>query len=196
MDDIATNRDLYRFIADLLKRRSGSGITLASYLWNLRQLGHAQCSRLALPLTEFARLLEAAFEAAGSGDTPAPATAEGYADWETRIDAQIRDLHEMHQAGTLASEYRYFGVNAPSGARWYNFDPLTYIECAAAGTFGGWQEGDDTGRAHVPGPVAVLDASGAITTMDPRDIDDPVVEVPEITWRQFVEFLEAGQWYE
>ena len=199
MDDLATNRDLYCFIADLVKRRAGSSITLDCYLANLRQLGRARCSRPALSHAEFARLLEAAFESPGPGDSsvsPVLAAPDGYAGWETRLDEQIRDLHEMRDAGTLASEYRYFGVNAPSGARWYNFDPFTYIECAAAGTFGGWQEGDDTGRAHVPGPVAVLDASGAITTMDPRDIEDPVVDVSEITWRQFVEFLEAGQWYE
>lgn len=48
----------------------------------------------------------------------------------------------------------------------------------------------------VPGPVAVPDASGAITSMDPREIDDPVVVVPQITWEMFVDFLNAGQWYE
>jgi hypothetical protein len=48
----------------------------------------------------------------------------------------------------------------------------------------------------VPGPVAVLDASGAITSVDPRDIDDPVVALPQITWEMFVDFLDAGQWYE
>lgn len=196
MNDIATNRDLYCFIADLVKRRSGSSIALDAYLANLQQLGRARRSLPALSLTEFAGLLEAAFESPGPGDSLASTVADGYADWETRIGEQIRDLHEMRHAGTLANEYRFFGVNAPSGARWYNFDPFAYIECAAAGTFGGWQEGDDTGRAYVPGPVAVLDASGAMTTMDPRDIEDPVVALPEITWQELVEFLEAGQSYE
>jgi len=32
-----------------------------------------------------------------------------------------------------------------------------------AGTFGGWEEGDDTGRCYVPGKVAVLDATGGMT---------------------------------
>lgn len=196
MHEITTNRDLYCFIADLVKRRSGSSITLDSYLANLQQLGRARCSLPVLPLAEFASLLEAAFESPGPGDSSVSAVADGYADWETRIGEQIRDLHEMRHSGALANEYRYFGVNAPSGARWYNFDPLTYIECAAAGTFGGWQEGDDTGRAYVPGPVAVLDASGAMTTMDPRDIEDPVVTLPGITWQELVEFLDAGQSYE
>ena len=48
----------------------------------------------------------------------------------------------------------------------------------------------------VPGPVAVLDASGAVTSMAPSDIDAPVVELPEITWEAFIDFLNAGQWYE
>lgn len=29
-----------------------------------------------------------------------------------------------------------------------------------------------------------------------RDIDDRVVALPQITWEMFVEFLDAGQWYE
>lgn len=55
---------------------------------------------------------------------------------------------------------------------------------------------DDTGRVFVPGPVAVLDASGRATTMDPHAIEEPVVELPEVTWAAFVDFLEAGQMYE
>ena len=109
---------------------------------------------------------------------------------------QICDLDEMRQAGTLDNEYRYFGVDATRGGRWYNFDPCTYLECAAAGTFGGWAEGDDTGRSYAPGPVAVVDASGAITSVDPRDIDDPAFALPQITWEMFIDFLDAGQWYE
>jgi hypothetical protein len=65
-----------------------------------------------------------------------------------------------------------------------------------AGTFGGWREGDDTGRSYVPGEVAVFDASGKLTTADPRDLDNPVVKLPEITWEMFVAFLNAGQFYE
>jgi hypothetical protein len=32
--------------------------------------------------------------------------------------------------------------------------------------------------------------------MDPRDIDDPIVALPQITWEMFVDFLDAGQSYE
>ena len=102
----------------------------------------------------------------------------------------------MADAGTFANEYRYFGVDAPSGLRWYNFDPCTYLECAVAGTYGGWESGDDTGRDYVPGPVAALNDEGKIVSRDPREIEDPIIVVNQITWDDFSEFLRAGQWYE
>lgn len=196
MADVATNRDLYCFIAELVKQRVECFCTLQSYLENLRRLGHNLRAREAVSPVEFAELLRAAFAPATSTSETGSAAATGYVAWEKRIGEQIRDLDEMRRARTLDSEYRCFGVDAPRGGRWYNFDPCSYLECAAAGTFGGWREGDETGRSYVPGPVAVLDASGAISSMDPRDIDDPVVVLPQITWEMFVDFLEAGQWYE
>jgi hypothetical protein len=196
MAEVMTNRDLYCFVAGLVKERSECSGTLQSYLENLRRLGRSLRDREAVSLQEFAELLRAAFNPELSTAEPSLTVTDGYIAWEKRITDQIRDLDEMRQAGTLDNEYRYFGVDAPRGGRWYNFDPCTYLECAAAGTFGGWQESDDTGRSYVPGPVAVLDPSGAITSVDPRDIDDPVVALPQITWEMFVEFLDAGQWYE
>jgi hypothetical protein len=207
MDEIATNRDLYRFIAQVMKRGAEHMITLEVYLSNLQRLARVHGRAPTLTPAEVARLLEGAFDStASTGSTtepaePGPEAAEGYAEWEARLDEQIRDLREMDAAGTLADEHRYFGVDAPSGARWYNFDPCTFIECAAAGTFGGWQEGDDTGRALVPGPVAVLDEAGELRTMelrtmDPREIEEPVVELQGFSWRELVGFLGAGQAYE
>jgi len=196
MGDVATNRDLYCFIAELVKQRAECHCALQSYLENLRRLGYNLRAREAVSPEEFAEVLRAAFAPAPGASEAGPAATNGYVAWEKRIGEQIRDLGDMRQSGTLDNEYRYFGLDAPRGGRWYNFDPCTYLECAAAGTFGGWQEGDDTGRSYVPGPVAVLDASGAIASMDPRDIDDPVVVLPQITWEMFVDFLNAGQWYE
>jgi len=196
MAEVATNRDLYCFIAALVMERAECRCTLQSYLENLRRLGHNLRAREVVSPDELAGLLRAAFEPATRAAEPALAATDGYVAWEKRIGEQICDLDEMRRERTLDNEYRYFGVDAPRGGRWYNFDPCTYLECAAAGTFGGWQEGDDTGRSYVPGPVAVLDASGAITSMDPRDLDDPVVVLPQISWEVFVDFLNAGQWYE
>jgi hypothetical protein len=102
----------------------------------------------------------------------------------------------MEEAGTLANDLRYFGVHAPRGLCWFNFDPLTFLECAVAGTFNGWRSGDPTGRDYVPGPVAVVDDAGRITSADPRSLDEPTVEVGPISWDTFAAFLASGQWYE
>jgi hypothetical protein len=45
-------------------------------------------------------------------------------------------------------------------------------------------------------PVAVLDDSGKLTSVDPQDAPNPVVTVLEITWDDFRDFLEYGQSYE
>lgn len=196
MAEITTNRDLYRFIAALVKQQADGFPTLQIYLERLGRLARQWCDRAALLPSEFAQLLDAAF-APGLGETePKGNPTAGYLAWEQRIAEQVRDLRETKAAGTLENQYRYFGVAAPRGAYWFNFDPGTYLECAAAGTFGGWREGDDTGRTYVPGEVAVLDASGQLTTADPRDLESPVVQLPEITWEMFVDFLNAGQFYE
>ncbi len=196
MPEMRTNRDLYCFFADLVKQRAECRLTLQEYLANLRRLCHQHRQLDALPLANFAELLQAAFEPAPSSAESAASASHDYLAWEARITEQILDLGEMKEAGTLANEHRYLGLDAPRGGRWYNFDPCTYLECAAEGTFGGWQHGDDTGRCYVPGPVAVLDASGAMTSMDPRDLDETVVELAEISWGMFVDFLDAGQSYE
>jgi len=196
MAEIATNRDLYRFIAALLKQPEEGRLSLRQYLENLRQLGDQLRGHDAIPMQAFADLLRAAFEPGLCAAESGASASDGYLAWKRRITEQIRDLGEMQEAGTLDNEYRSFGMDAPRGGRWFNFDPCTYLECAVAGTFGGWQEGDATGRSYVSGPVAILDPTGAITALDPRNIDEPVVEVPRISWKMFVDFLNAGQWYE
>ncbi|HET9959996.1 MAG TPA: hypothetical protein VFQ61_36135 [Polyangiaceae bacterium] len=193
---MATNRDLYTFIAGLVQSRTACGLALQEYLENLRRLGARLRDREAISLDEFEELLRSAFEPGPNADESHATPTPGYLAWEQRIAYQIRDLEEMRLAGTLENEHRYFGVDAPRGARWYNFEPCTYLECAAAGSFGGWQEGDSTDRSYVPGPVAVLDAAGVITSVDPRDLENPVAELTQITWEMFLDFLDSGQCYE
>ena len=64
-----------------------------------------------------------------------------------------------------------------------------------AGTFGGWRA-EDAGRTLVSDSVAVLGADGRITAMDPADLPNPVIALPEISWTEFTDFLQSGQWYE
>lgn len=46
---------------------------------------------------------------------------------------QINELDCMEKdESLLRNKMSYFGVDSPNGNRWYNFDPLTYLECASS----------------------------------------------------------------
>lgn len=196
MAELENNRDLYQFISGLVRQRGKTQPTLAVYLENLRQLAQVWRGQEVLRPSDFVELLALAFESAPPLPPDLGPASQAFLRWDQRLGQQLLDLQQMKEAGILDDEHRYFGVDAPSGRRWYNFDPATFLECAVAGTFGGWQEGDDTGRTYVPGPVAVLDAAGSLSTADPRELDEPVVTIHEICWEAFEAFLEAGQTYE
>lgn len=203
-DQLRTNRDFYLFVADLGEKYARSERSLEDYLKVLLRLGGPHRELAGLALSSFAGLLEGALHGEPPPFDPlwpqqyqrGKRDLGGYDRWERTIVDQIVDLHEMEQAGTFANDLRYFGIDSPRGSRWYNFDPLTFLECAVAGTFDGWRSGDPTGREFVPGRVAVLDEAGRITSADPRDLDEPLFEIESVSWDLFTDFLEAGQWYE
>jgi hypothetical protein len=189
-DELLTNRDLYLFVTELRRNSAGEEPKLEEYLRALWHLGSTHRTSGDFSLSWFAHLLKFALSGEAPPFDPAwRARAEeqienpsGCQQWEQTVLTQIIDLHEMEAAGTLASEYRYFGVDAPRGNRWYNFDAMTYLECAAAGTFGGWQPDDATGRAYTPGANT--------------EVEEPIIEISSVTWRQFANFLCNGQEYE
>jgi hypothetical protein len=43
---------------------------------------------------------------------------------------QIAELNKM-KGKQLDDDMRYFGINSETGNRWYNFDPMTNLECGA-----------------------------------------------------------------
>ena len=190
-----TNRDLYKNIEGLLQQKHGQPLpSLEAYLTALVARASRFADKESISLDDFFSLLRDAFD--GPGETaPSNATA-GFQNWKFLIDEQIEDLRQMARSGQLKDEYRYFGINAPGGDPWFNFDPVTYIECGAAGSLGGWVEGDKTGRTYVTGKVAHIGPGGAIEFSDPRELDRPPVEVPEITWEMFSHFARCGQYYE
>jgi hypothetical protein len=190
-----TNRDLYKGIEGLLKQKQDQPLpSLEAYLTALiRRAGHF-ANKESISLDEFFSLLRDAFD--GPGVTARSSATAGFLNWQLLIEQQIEDLQRMAQNGQLQEKYRDFGIDAPSGRRWFNFDPLAYIECGAAGSLGGWMEGDKTGRTYVPGKVAYEDPGGDIQTCDPRDLDRPPLEIPEITWEMFLDFAWCGQNYE
>lgn len=191
-DDL-TNRDLYLAVRAAGVRHRGGGRTLEEYLRALWQLGRALRDRESLSGRELLRLLIDAWtapvppfdEAWRTLPAAEAANAEGFAAWEHRILAQIRDQREMAEAGMFDNDYIYYGVDAPSGGRWYNFHPPVYVEAAVEGTFGGWQP-EDGGRVLVIG-------DGRVTRVDAAQIDRPVEPLGEIGWERFARFLYAGQ---
>lgn len=194
-----TNRELYQFVTSLGERHP-SVPTLERYLCALWSRACVHRDAPVLTLAEIAALLDAAFTApAGEPDLSAISDddeGEGFAGWENRILTQIRDLRDMAANGQLADDHRYFGIDAPRGARWYNFDPLGYLECGVVGAFGGWDQDDDSGRMLVPGKVVVRDPSGELISVDPEDVAHPTVEMSEVGWDAFSGLLACGQIYE
>ena len=164
-----THRDLPSLIEDLVRRRRDCKITLQSFLENLRRVGGRLRDQHAVSLAAFSEMLEVAFEPCPSREAADAAATEGYVTWEKRISEQICDLEEMEQAGILDNEYRYFGASAPRGDDWYNFDPCTFLECAAS-----WaaDSSQDAEISSVDGGVRL------------------------ISWDLFVDLLNAGQCYE
>ncbi len=193
-----TNRDLYIRIGKLIQAKSGQAVpALETYLTNLVRNAERFADREALNLNEFFSLLSDSFEEFKEPRrAPVYFVTLGFKTWKEHVEHQIADLRQMSGNGQLQNELRFFGISAPSGEQWYNFDPCAYIECGMAGSLGGWVEGDGTGRSYVPGQVACLDAEGNMTPCDPRDLDRPPIEIPVITWEKFSEFASCGQTYE
>lgn len=199
-----TNRDLYTAIGELGQRYASSARTLEQYLSALLGLTRHHRARSTVSISDFYELLCEAFTADPVSFDPAwreqyaalDPDQPGFVGWEATLIRQIVDLHEMEEAGTLKNKYRYFGVNAPRGSRWYNFDPAGYLECAMDGSLGGWEPGDPTGRDFVPGQVAVISSQGTVESVDPQDLERPVVDLPGLSWDQFQNFIVCGQIYE
>ena len=204
MNNIKTTRDLYIAISRLNKAQENSTRSLEDYLLAVLGLGITYQNRQFLSANEFYDLLVAAFTANVVDFDPAwrdhfqenIRISGGFRGWQATIINQIIDLHEMDEAGMLENQYRYFGIDSPRGVRWFNFDPGAFLECATAGAYGGWQDGDDTGRQYVPGPVMVLAEDGTLSSRDPREIEEPTTIINEVSWEDFREFLLSGQYYE
>lgn len=203
MPDIKTNRDLYLVIAQLIEREKKTARTLEEYLRALLELADPYRAEAALPVAQFFTLLDEAFTAEVAVFNPEwrslyPDTYdedEGFEAWQATLIRQVVDLREMAEQGMLEDPYRYLGINSPRGRRWYNFDPGAFLECGLAGSYGGWQPGDETGRVYVPGPVLILGEAG-LESRDPEEIEEPIFFLPEITWADFRDFLLQGQYYE
>ncbi|MBN1429349.1 MAG: hypothetical protein JXB07_13330 [Anaerolineae bacterium] len=127
-----TNRDLYKSIEELIQEKSEQPpLSLESYLSNLLRRAGQMADREALSIEEFFALLRDSFES--SDEIPDTVMVENgvpkFYEWQAAVISQIQDLREMAENKQLADPNRYFGIDAPSGCRWYNFDPCSYVEC-------------------------------------------------------------------
>jgi hypothetical protein len=201
---LTTNRDLYLALNDLSKTHASNTRTLEQYSLALLALAQPYSKLRSLSLMDFYNLIADAFTAEPLAfdeswriqDAPIHPENPGFAAWHSALIGQIVDLREMDEVGTLKDEYRYFGLSAPSGRYWYNFDIKGYLECAMAGTWRGWEPGDDTNRHFVSGQVTVLDEAGTMQSVNPEDVSSVTAPIACITWEDFLDFIECGQMYE
>ncbi len=104
-----------------------------------------------------------------------PNTFEG---WENIILYQIADLRRMAQLGMLDNKYRYMGLTSPTDLSWYNFDPLTYLDCGMGG------------------PWYCNEMLMPESTRENNQIGDGAGEGREISWSDFYAILYLGRIYE
>lgn len=180
---IRTNRELYAQLTGLGIHRDLE-VYLRAVLALARELGPREPDPdQALALFAAAATAEPiAFDDAWLARLPAwqiEPPPQGLARFEAILIQQIADLRRMRDGGQLADDNRYFGIDAPGGGRWYNFDPASYLECGASGTIGGWADDDD------------------ITLVTPPEtVDDDDTTRRSLGWDGLCDLLVCGQCYE
>jgi len=193
--ELETNRDLYRFVTALVTARSSSTRSLDDYLRALLGRVIAMRGRAELAPREFVDLVISAFDdeplpydpAWSSAELPVDEAAPSQRDVEHKLLRQIVDVRELAAAGAMRKGDRYFGVDAPRGTHWTNFDPATFVECGMQGAFGGWTTPDETGKRRVVGAASPVDSGSLVQRFVP---------IPHVTWEDVLAFLRCGQEYE
>ncbi|ABW28520.1 hypothetical protein [Acaryochloris marina] len=204
MSQIHTNRDLCPEINNLLQQQIQNQRTLEIYLRALLAGVNCYADAVSIRANEFYELLERGFVG-----VPLPFSTE----WNEQYDdlpnnfasfhsvqltliRQIVDLHEMADHGMLANKLRYFGIHSPRKSIWYNFEPVSYLECAVAGSLDVEDSRNDTLQQFVPGLIEALDDSAQQGTKNSDDMPSPQNDLERVTWQQFQVFLDCGQMYE
>jgi HEAT repeat protein len=185
---VMTNRDVYLLVTGFETTYGDNPPSLEEYLRSLWRI--VSQSQVTSPsLEQVAKWLTAAFAVGPPPIDPEwmkrtknlPSSFQTYDNWEHLILFQIADLRRMADAGQLKDEQRYYGITSPSGHRWYNFDPFTYLECGVRGALGGYEEDE----------VIVL-----IPPPEGQSANSPVHEIDNLGWEGFSAILECGRVYE
>lgn len=194
---LRTNRDLYTRLIGLGRTMDGAGRTLDEFLRSWWWAGRALAGRVELDLDQVAAMFTVAATVqppslVSSWRRASYALADGgasYHDWEAVLLSQIADLADFAEAGPVPQRaslgidaVRPHGVSRATGYRWYNFEPLSYLECGAAGSLGGDDPAEGL-RVAVPGDYLSL-----------RHEPQPGVrELPTLGWADLTELAVCGQ---
>lgn len=144
LSHIKTHEDFRQYIRTLAReRRTVTKRSLEEYLralWSLLKVRQAETVTFSL----LGQLLYDAFLTEPvpfddrwlQYDTPPnldeKKKEEAFVVLQQMIWYQIADLHLMAQTGQINDPNAFFGIDSPTGQRWYNFDPCSYLECAVA----------------------------------------------------------------
>ena len=184
---LKTNRDLYLAVLDLIATHKQTNRSLEQYIHTVLAASFSHAPYTGISLSTFFELLRSGFESElSSNDTPPISLWDasfGFGRWFSVASGQIRELRVMAEHGALGDPMRYFGVTGAGKRSWYNFDPLTFLECGAAGYFDGWRPGDPVGRRALE--------MGGVSQEPPE-----VIEIEGLYWNHVAEFFISCQIYE
>lgn len=147
LEQVSTDGDFITFLGELARTAEQYSDSLEAYLSSVLRVATAHQREaatwrlLAQVLAEALTTPPPPFNPAWLAETAPPewvgqpetASAHPFATLQQMLRYQIADLHRMAEAGTLNHALRYGGLDSPTGYRWYNFDPETFLECASAG---------------------------------------------------------------
>ena len=193
-----TNREFYLTILDMIARYEGAALALNDFLVRLFMLSCRLAERDSIAAEDLLQMLESAFRDMPefTRSPPEEARASGFDAWDVELASQIDELKEMSKSNAHDdSQLSFSDWTSHRGGVWYNFAIESYLEAAAAGTFGGWEPGDPCSRALVDGMVAVQ-TEESVQFEPAEDIERPIYNIPALTWGVLVEFLWNGQGYE
>jgi hypothetical protein len=152
-------KDIKKEILDIIDRQGKSNISLKEYLLGILYITKEYDMKKRIRNSEFIIILNKAFTVVTNSDfsdehqhnKKPPIIDEqdsGFEVFKDTILFQINDLDCMESDENMRSnELSYFGVDSSNGNRWYNFDPITYLECASA-----WLEdyyGENTNMEYI-----------------------------------------------
>ncbi|GAA3938465.1 hypothetical protein GCM10023085_19860 [Actinomadura viridis] len=195
---VRTNRDLYLHVLRIGRDAATASWSLSAFLRALWKVSVPLSAHQSLEADDVAAMFSAAAGVAPAEYDPAWSTRDlslpggeprGYADWERVLLSQLADLEDF--LASPPGPRARFGVDAPRPAgagsratppRWCNFDPATYLECAIAGSLGGWDAADGV---RVP-----LAAPGGAPTER-----SPVRALTTLTWPDLARVIVCGQLY-